>query len=109
MLRLMQEYFLSSATIQWIIKEYKTHYGSNFLQMPDKIVIQINDTHPALAIPEMMRILMDDEGLEWDEAWYIVTNTFAYTNHTVMAEALENGRYISLNPCFLGFSASSKK
>lgn len=89
MLRLMQEYFLSSATIQWIIKEYKTHYGSNFLQMPDKIVIQINDTHPALAIPEMMRILMDDEGLEWDEAWYIVTNTFAYTNHTVMAEALE--------------------
>lgn len=89
MLRLMQEYFLSSATIQWIIKEYKTHYGSNFLQMPDKIVIQINDTHPALAIPEMMRILMDDEGLELDEAWYIVTNTFAYTNHTVMAEALE--------------------
>lgn len=78
MLRLMQEYFLSSATIQWIIKEYKTHYGSNFLQMPDKIVIQINDTHPALAIPEMMRILMDDEGLEWDEAWYIVTMNFSF-------------------------------
>jgi len=88
-LRLMQEYFLSSATIQWIINEYKKEYGNNFLHIPDKIVIQINDTHPALAIPEMMRILMDDEGLEWDEAWHIVSHTFSYTNHTVMAEALE--------------------
>lgn len=88
-LRLKQEYFLSSATIQWIIKEFKKEYGSDFTKLPEKVVIHINDTHPTLAIPEMMRILLDEEELEWDEAWKIVTNTFAFTNHTIMCEALE--------------------
>lgn len=88
-LRLKQEYFLSSATVQWIVKDYKKNYGTNFIDFPNKIVIHINDTHPTLAIPELMRILMDEEGLGWDDAWSIVTRTFAYTNHTVMSEALE--------------------
>ena len=88
-LRLKQEYFLSSATIQWIVKEYKADYGDDLKGLADRVVIHINDTHPALAIPEMMRILMDEEGLGWDDAWSIVTKTFAYTNHTVMSEALE--------------------
>ncbi len=88
-LRLKQQYFLVSATLQWIIREFKERNGNNFAIMPDKIVIHINDTHPTMAIPEMMRILMDEEGLGWDEAWEIVTHVFAYTNHTVLAEALE--------------------
>ena len=88
-LRLRQEYFLSSATVQWIVKEFKKDYGNDFSKMADKVVIHINDTHPTLAIPEMMRILLDEEELEWDDAWNIVTRTFAFTNHTVMSEALE--------------------
>lgn len=97
-LRLKQEYFLSSATIQWIIKEFKKKYGSDFAKLPDKVVIHINDTHPTLAIPEMMRILLDEEELEWDETWDIVTNTFAFTNHTVMSEALESWPIYLLQP-----------
>ena len=89
LLRLKQEYFLSSATVQWILHDYKENYGNDFSKFSDKVVIHINDTHPTLAIPEMMRLLLDEEGLEWDEAWDIVTNTFAFTNHTVMSEALE--------------------
>ena len=88
-LRLRQEYFLSSATVQWIIKEYKKNYGNNLSELPTKVIIHINDTHPTLAIPELMRILMDEEELGWEDAWSIVTRTFAYTNHTVMSEALE--------------------
>ena len=88
-LRLKQEYFLSSATVQWIVREFKRDHGDDFSKLPDKVVIHINDTHPTLAIPEMMRILLDEEELEWDEAWDIVTRTFAFTNHTVMSEALE--------------------
>ncbi len=88
-LRLKQQYFLVSATLQWILKEFEDRNGANWSKIPDKIVIHINDTHPTLAIPEMMRILMDEKGLGWDEAWDIVTHTFAYTNHTVLAEALE--------------------
>ena len=88
-LRLKQEYFLSSATVQWIIKDYKKKYGDNLFDIPTKVIIHINDTHPTLAIPELMRILLDEEGLGWDDAWSIVTRTFAYTNHTVMSEALE--------------------
>ncbi|MDD6482988.1 MAG: glycogen/starch/alpha-glucan phosphorylase [Clostridiales bacterium] len=88
-LRLKQQYFLSSATLQWIFKEFEKAYGNNYAMMPEKIVIHINDTHPTLAIPEMMRILMDEKGLGWDAAWEIVTHTFAYTNHTVLSEALE--------------------
>ncbi|NLO10458.1 MAG: glycogen/starch/alpha-glucan phosphorylase [Clostridiales bacterium] len=88
-LRLKQEYFLSSATVQWIVKEYKKNHGNDLRNLPEKVIIHINDTHPTLAIPELMRILMDEEHLGWDDAWSIVTSTFAYTNHTVMSEALE--------------------
>ena len=87
-LRLKQQYFFVSATIQSIVRKHRAEYGTlrNFHL---KHVIQINDTHPTLAIPELMRILLDEEGYGWDEAWYITTHTIAYTNHTVMAEALE--------------------
>ncbi|MGI6168630.1 MAG: glycogen/starch/alpha-glucan phosphorylase [Christensenellales bacterium] len=87
-LRLKQHYFFSSATIQLIVKEHKRTYG-NLHSLPEKVAIQVNDTHPALAMPELMRILMDEEGLGWDEAFDITRATFAYTNHTVMSEALE--------------------
>ena len=88
-LRLKQQYFLVSATLQWILKEFEDRNGSDWSKLPDKIVIHINDTHPTMAIPEMMRLLMDEKGLGWDEAWGIVTRVFAYTNHTVLSEALE--------------------
>lgn len=91
-LRLKQQYFLVSATLQWILKEFEQRNGSDWSKLPEKIVIHINDTHPTLAIPEMMRLLMDEKGLGWDEAWDIVTHVFAYTNHTVMSEALEKWR-----------------
>ena len=88
-LRLKQQYFFVSATIQWIVKEYKKIYGTNFFKMSKYIAIHINDTHPALAIPEMMRILIDEEKLHWNEAWDITRSIFGYTNHTIMVEALE--------------------
>ncbi|MDR0380481.1 MAG: glycogen/starch/alpha-glucan phosphorylase [Oscillospiraceae bacterium] len=88
LLRLRQQYFFVSATVQSIARRHRARYGtlSNFHL---RHVIQINDTHPTLVIPELMRILLDEEGMEWDEAWSIVTHTVAYTNHTVMSEALE--------------------
>ena len=87
-LRLKQQYFFVSATVQSIVRKHIEVYGTaaNF---HEKNVIQINDTHPALVIPELMRILMDDAGLDWDAAWNITTHSVAYTNHTVLAEALE--------------------
>ena len=87
-LRLKQQYFFVSATMQSIVRKHIQQYGTvkNF---HEKNVIQINDTHPTLVIPELMRILVDDAGLDWDEAWNIVTHCVAYTNHTVMSEALE--------------------
>ena len=88
-LRLRQQYFLVSATLQWILKEFEERNGADWAKLPDRIVIHINDTHPTLAIPEMMRLLMDEKGLGWEEAWEITTHVFAYTNHTVMSEALE--------------------
>ncbi len=88
-LRLKQQYFLVSATLQWILREFEDRYGSNWAMLPEKAAIHINDTHPTLAIPEMMRLLLDEKGLGWDEAWDITTKVFAYTNHTVMSEALE--------------------
>lgn len=87
-LRLRQEYFLVSATLQDIIRRYKKHH-KNFDAFSDKIAIQLNDTHPSLAIPELMRILVDKEDLPWDKAWQITTETFCYTNHTILPEALE--------------------
>lgn len=88
MLRLKQQYFFVSASIQWILQRMKRR-GIPLNKMPDYVQIHINDTHPTIAIPELMRLLMDDNGFGWDEAWDIVTRTFAYTNHTIMAEALE--------------------
>ncbi len=89
MLRLKQHYFFTSATLQYIIKDYKKMYGNDFSKLPEKVCIHINDTHPGMAIPELMRLLMDQEGLGWDEAEAITRQTVAYTNHTIMAEALE--------------------
>ena len=88
-LRLRQQYFFVSATIQWIVQDYKRIYGTNFFKMADCISIHINDTHPALAIPELMRILIDVEKLSWSDAWDIACKVFSYTNHTIMSEALE--------------------
>lgn len=88
-LRLKQHYFFTSATLQYALKDFKRRFGSNFSLLPDKMTIHINDTHPGLAIPELMRLLMDEEGLGWDEASSIVQRTVAYTNHTVLSEALE--------------------
>ncbi len=89
MLRLKQQYFFTSATLQYILKDFKKLHGNDFSKLPEKVCIHINDTHPGVAIPEMMRLLMDEEGLGWEEASAIVQKTFAYTNHTIMAEALE--------------------
>ena len=88
-LRLKQQYFFSSASIQFAVKEFIDTYGYHWSIFPDKVAIHINDTHPAVAIPELMRILMDDYGLGWDTAESIARRTFAYTNHTVLVEALE--------------------
>ena len=88
-LRLKQQYFLCSASLQDIIKRFKKLHNNDWKLFPEKVAIQLNDTHPAISIAEMMRILLDIENLEWDEAWDIVTHTFAYTNHTLMPEALE--------------------
>ena len=87
-LRLKQEYFLVSATLQDILRRFKKT-NESFKTFPDKVAIQLNDTHPALAIPELMRLLIDYEDLSWEKAWDITTKTFGYTNHTVMPEALE--------------------
>ncbi len=88
LLRLKQQYFFVSATIQWIISKHKQK-NLPMQSIPELVQIHINDTHPTIAIPELMRILMDEEGLGWDEAWSIVGKTFAYTNHTILCEALE--------------------
>ncbi len=87
-LRLKQQYFFVSATTQSIIRKHRVYYGT-LRNFHEKHVIQINDTHPTLVIPELMRILMDEEGYGWNEAWKIVTQSVCYTNHTVLAEALE--------------------
>ena len=87
-LRLKQQYFLVSASLQNILADHKRRYGSLKL-LPKMTAIHLNDTHPALAIPELMRLLIDENGMSWDEAWYITTSVCAYTNHTVLAEALE--------------------
>ena len=87
-LRLKQQYFFVSATVQSICRKHKAEYGT-LRNFHEKHVIQINDTHPTLVIPELMRILLDQEGYGWDEAWHIVTHTVAYTNHTILSEALE--------------------
>ncbi|MCL2493808.1 MAG: glycogen/starch/alpha-glucan family phosphorylase, partial [Clostridiales bacterium] len=88
LLRLKQFYFFTSASIQFLVNHHKQH-GRDVRELPDYYVVQINDTHPTLAIPELLRILLDEEGLTWDEAFDIASRMFNYTNHTIMREALE--------------------
>jgi starch phosphorylase len=87
-LRLKQQYFFVSASLQDVIRRYKKQ-NQSFEDFPNSVAIQLNDTHPSIAIPELMRLLMDDEKLGWEEAWSLCEKTFAYTNHTVLPEALE--------------------
>ena len=88
-LRVRQQYFFCSASLQQIVENYVSHHGEDLTGFADYNAIQLNDTHPVLAIPELMRILLDEHHLGWEQAWEVVTKTFAYTNHTVLAEALE--------------------
>lgn len=88
-LRVRQQYFFTSASLQEMIENYIVEHGDDLTGFAKYNCIQLNDTHPVLAIPELLRLLLDEHGLEWDEAWQVVTETFAYTNHTVLAEALE--------------------
>lgn len=87
-LRLKQQYFLVSASIQSILRAYRKRHRS-LEQLHERICIHINDTHPVLAIPELMRILLDEEGMDWEQAWHITKHTISYTNHTTLSEALE--------------------
>lgn len=88
-LRLKQQYFFTSASLQDLVHHFVADYGTDFSRFPEFHVIQLNDTHPVVAIPELMRILMDEYGMGWNDSWAIVQKTFAYTNHTILAEALE--------------------
>ncbi|MHB0968964.1 MAG: glycogen/starch/alpha-glucan phosphorylase [Thermoanaerobaculia bacterium] len=99
-LRLKQQYFFTSATIQDVLRRFHKRGGrrrqdlhngnTNWREFPEKVAIQLNDTHPAIAIPELMRVLVDEERLDWDEAWWVTERVFSYTNHTVLPEALES-------------------
>jgi starch phosphorylase len=88
-LRLRQQYFLASASLQDVIRRWVLMHGEDFSQFADKNCFQLNDTHPSIAVAELMRLLMDEHGLDWDEAWSITSRTMAYTNHTLLPEALE--------------------
>lgn len=88
-LRLQQQYFLASASLQDVLRHWLRFHGSDFSNFADKNCFQLNDTHPTCAVPELMRLLMDDQGLPWEQAWEITSRTMAYTNHTLLPEALE--------------------
>ena len=88
-LRVRQQYFFVSASLQDIVRRYKKVHGDDLKDFAKYNTIQLNDTHPVIGIPELMRILVDENGIRWEDAWEIVKETFAYTNHTIMAEALE--------------------
>jgi glycogen phosphorylase len=88
-LRLKQQYFFVSATLQDVLRRFRKFGPRRIAELPDKVQIQLNDTHPVLAIPELMRVLVDDERVDWDEAWELTQKVFGYTNHTVLPEALE--------------------
>ena len=92
-LRLKQQYFFVACSLHDIIRRFHIR-NHNWDDFPEKVVIQLNDTHPVIAIPELMRILMDVNDLGWDQAWDITRRTFAYTCHNLLPEALENGRWI---------------
>ena len=87
-LRLRQQYFFISATVQRVVERFKKHH-TNFHELPDKVAFQLNDTHPTVAVAELMRVLVDENDVTWDDAWEITRKVCAYTNHTIMAEALE--------------------
>ena len=88
-LRLRQQYFFISASVQTAVSDYAKRHEGDVRRLYEKVAFQMNDTHPTVAVAELMRILMDDYGLNWDEAWEITVKSCAYTNHTIMAEALE--------------------
>jgi len=88
-LRLRQQYFLASASLQDMLRTWVERHGDDFGEFADKRCVQLNDTHPAIAVPELMRLLLDDYGLTWDAAWEVTSRTMAYTNHTLLPEALE--------------------
>jgi starch phosphorylase len=88
-LRLRQQYFLASASLQDVLERWELHHGNDFGTFADRNCFQLNDTHPTCAVPELMRLLLDEHALEWDAAWAIVSRTMAYTNHTLLPEALE--------------------
>lgn len=96
-LRLMQQYFFTAAGVKSVCQNHKAKYGT-LKTLSDHVVFHINDTHPTLIIPELMRILLDEENMEWDEAWEIVTHSTAYTNHTIMSEALEKWPVYLMQP-----------
>jgi starch phosphorylase len=89
-LRLRQQYFFTSATIQDILRRFRKDHAGDWEVLPEKVAIQLNDTHPAIAIPELMRVLVDEQAIEWERAWWISERVFGYTNHTVLPEALES-------------------
>ncbi len=103
-LRLRQQYFLASASLQDVLRRWELREGKNYQHFAEKNVFQMNDTHPTISVAELMRILIDEKGLGWDEAWTITTKTLAYTNHTLLPEALEKwsvGLFKSLLPRLL--------
>ena len=107
-LRLKQEFFFVSCTIQDILRRFDAD-GNAWSEFPEKVFLQLNDTHPALAIAELMRLLMDREGLPWDEAWRLTSTATGYTNHTILPEASRNGRWRSSNACSRVICRSSSK
>lgn len=107
-LRLKQQYFFVSASIQSILRRH-LKFNPSLDNLADRVAIHINDTHPTLCIPELMRLLLDEYGYGWDQAWDIATHVVSYTNHTVMAEALENGRKVFSKACFPEFIKSCRK
>ena len=90
-MRLVHEYFLAACSLADLMRRFRLH-NTNIHTLPDKVAIQLNDTHPTITVPELMRILLDEEHLDWDDAWDLTIRTLAYTNHTLLPEALERGR-----------------
>lgn len=113
-LRLKQQYFFISASLQTMLEKYKKKH-SDVRKLYEKVAIQMNDTHPTVAVPELMRLLIDQEGLTWEEAWDVTTKTCAYTNHTIMSEALEKWPidlfssvyFVASNPSIFAYSTKN--